>query len=46
MGATIEWLMLVGDHGGDPTMPRIAIMQAPASAASIFGDGGLVAEIP
>jgi hypothetical protein len=22
MGTAIEWLMLVGDHGGDPTMPH------------------------
>jgi hypothetical protein len=24
----IEWLMLVGEHGGDPMVPRIAIMRA------------------
>jgi hypothetical protein len=24
----IEWLMLVGEHGGDPMVPRIAVMQA------------------
>jgi hypothetical protein len=24
----IEWLMLVGEHGGDPMVPRIAMMQA------------------
>jgi hypothetical protein len=22
MGTAMEWLMLVGDHGGDPTMPH------------------------
>jgi hypothetical protein len=24
----IEWLMLVGEHGGDPMVPRIAMMKA------------------
>lgn len=24
----IEWLILVGEHGGDPMVPRIAMMKA------------------
>ncbi len=24
----IQWLMLVGEHGGDPMVPRIAMMKA------------------
>jgi hypothetical protein len=24
----IEWLMLVGEHGGDPMVPRIGMMKA------------------
>jgi hypothetical protein len=28
VGNPIEWLMLVGEHGGDPMVPRIAMMKA------------------